>query len=120
NPTTMALTATATKQVRKEIIQFLGLDILRTKQIVHSVDREEIKFVVDVCDGNKEKKLTEYLKKLTGPGIIYFTSKKLADAWAEKIYLELGMKASSYHADLEADDKIKIQQQFLNNHLQVI
>lgn len=120
NPTTMALTATATKQVRKEIIQFLGLDILRTKQIVHSVDREEIKFVVEVCDGNKEEKLTEYLKKLTGPGIIYFTSKKLADAWAEKIYLELGMKASSYHADLEADDKIKIQQQFLNNHLQVI
>ena len=120
NPTTMALTATATKQVRKEIIHFLGLDLKRTKQIVQSVDREEIKFVVEVCDGNKEDKLTEYLQKLTGPGIVYFTSKKLADSWAEKINIELGLKASSYHSDLEADDKIKIQQQFLNNHLQII
>src|SRR5699024_4739204 len=31
-----------------------------------------------------------------------------------------GLKASSYHADLEADDKIKIQQQFLKNELQII
>lgn len=120
NPTTMALTATATKQVREEIIRFLGLDINYTKQIVHSVDREEIKFVVEICEGNKEDKLMEYLKKITGPGIVYFTSKKLADIWAEKINLELGMKASSYHGDIEADDKIKIQQQFLSNQLQVI
>lgn len=120
NPTTMALTATATKQVREEIIRFLGLDFQQTKQIIQSVDREEIKFVVEVCKGNKDEKLIQYINQLTGPGIIYFMSKSLADAWAEKINSEFGLKASSYHADLEADDKIKVQQQFLNNKLKII
>src|SRR5699024_11461411 len=119
-PTTMALTATATKQVREEIIQFLGLDFEQTHQIIKSVDREEIKFLVEICEGNKSEILTQYVTQLTGPGIIYFTSKKMADNWANKLIIELGIKASSYHSDLEADDKIKIQQQFLHNELQII
>ena len=119
-PTTMALTATATKQVREEIIQFLGLDFEQTHQIIKSVDREEIKFLVEICEGNKSEILTQYVTQLTGPGIIYFTSKKMADDWANKLIIELGIKASSYHSDLEADDKIKIQQQFLHNELQII
>lgn len=119
-PTTMALTATATKQVREEIIQFLGLNIEHTQQIIESVDRKEIKFIVEICENNKEKILAQYIKKLTGPGIIYFTSKKLADDWAIKLRNEFNIKASSYHSELEADDKIKIQQQFLKNDLQII
>ena len=119
-PTTMALTATATKQVRDEIIHFLGLEIKHTNQIIQSVDREEIKFIVEICEGNKNKILIQYLKKMTGPGIIYFTSRKMADDWANGLRNEYGLKASSYHSNLEADDKIKIQQQFLNNRLQII
>lgn len=120
SPTTMALTATATKQVREEIIQFLGLDFEQTHQIIKSADREEIKFLVEICKGNKSEILTQYITQLTGPGIIYFTSKKMADDWANKLTIEFGIKASSYHSDLEADDKVKIQQQFLHNELQVI
>lgn len=120
SPTTMALTATATKQVRDEIIHFLGLDIQHTNQIIESVDRKEIKFIVEICEGDKNEKLIHYLKKMKGAGIIYFTSKKMADNWAYGLSNEYGLKASSYHSDLEADDKIKIQQQFLNNDLQII
>ncbi|SHE42025.1 ATP-dependent DNA helicase RecQ [Atopostipes suicloacalis DSM 15692] len=120
SPTTMALTATATKQVRDEIIHFLGLDIKETNQIIESVDRKEIKFFVEICEGNKNEKLIEIVKKMTGAGIIYFTSKKMADEWANNLSNEYGLRASSYHSDLEADDKIKIQQQFLNNDLQII
>src|SRR5690625_301569 len=119
-PTTLALTATATKRVRDEIVHFLGLNKDKTHQIVQSVDREEIKFIVEICEGNKPEKLTHYLTQLTGPGIVYFTSKKLADAWAQKLRQEYQLKANSYHSDLEVDDKIKIQQQFLNNELQII
>src|SRR5699024_12026770 len=51
-PTTMALTATATKQVREEIIQFLGLNIEHTQQIIESVRSEERR-VGKYCRGRR-------------------------------------------------------------------
>lgn len=120
NPTTLALTATATAQVRQEIIGFLGLDEENVEQIIQSVDRPEIKFIVKHCNRDKDDHLLEYLKQLKGPGIIYFMSKKLADEWSEKLCVNEGISAASYHADIDSDDKSKIQQQFLMNELQVI
>lgn len=119
-PPTMALTATATTEVREEIMEFLSLDKEKTHQIVQSVDRPEIKFIVEHCQGDKDDRLKKYLKEIHGPGIIYFMSKKLADQWANQINEELDISAASYHSDVEADDKNKIQQQFLQNKLEVI
>lgn len=119
-PVTMALTATATAQVRNEIIEFLGLEKSDTSQVIESVDRAEIKYTVEMCEGNKEERLLEYVQAISGAGIIYFMSKKLADNWAEKLHNVYNISAESYHADIEADDKIKIQHQFLNNDLQII
>lgn len=120
NPPTMALTATATPEVRAEIIRFLNLDLNQTKQIIQSVDRPEIKFVVEHCHGDKNQRLISYLKQLKGPGIIYFMSKKLADQWADFLNKELDILTASYHSSIAADDKNKIQQQFLENKLTII
>lgn len=119
-PRTVALTATATKEVRDEIIQFLALNQERTHQIIKSVDRPEIKFVVEKCNGNKEDILKSYLHQLKGPGIIYFMSKKLADKWSEILNDTMDIRAASYHSDIDTNDKVKIQQQFLKNDLQII
>jgi ATP-dependent DNA helicase RecQ len=119
-PITMALTATATAQVRKEIIQFLGLELTTTNKIIQSVDRPEIKYVVEHCQGNKLEKILSYIEQIKGPGIIYFMSKKLADETAQILRTQHHIKAESYHSDIETDDKIKIQQQFLHNDFQVI
>lgn len=120
NPRTIALTATATNEVRDEIIQFLALTKENTQEIIKSVDRPEIKFIVEKCHGNKDNILRNYLRKLEGPGIIYFMSKKLADQWADLLNNSMNIQAASYHSDIDADDKVKIQQQFLKNDLQVI
>lgn len=120
NPPTMALTATATERVRNEIIDFLGLDKQTTKQIVQSVDRPEIKYIVERCEGNKFKKILYYAQQIKGPGIVYFTSKKLADETAAKLRIHHEIRAESYHSDIEVDDKIKIQQQFLDNAFQIV
>ncbi len=119
-PTTMALTATATPQVRNEIIEFLALNEEKTKQIIQPVDRAEIKYIVEHCAGNKTDKVVEYVLKLEGPGIVYFTSKKLADEMAQLLKTKHNIRAESYHSEITSDDKIKIQQQFLNNTIQVI
>lgn len=119
-PRTIALTATATKEVRDEIIHFLALDQEQTHEIVKSVDRPEIKFVVEKCNGNKDEILKNYLHQLKGPGIIYFMSKKLADKWSVILNETMGIRAASYHSDIDTNDKVKIQQQFLKNDLQVI
>lgn len=120
NPLTIALTATATAQVRAEIIEFLGLDKEHTTQIIESVNRSEIKYVVEICAGDKDNRLVNYVKSIQGAGIIYFMSKKLADHWAQKLRSDYNIRAESYHADIDADDKIKIQHQFLNNDIQLI
>lgn len=120
SPPTMALTATATAHVRSEIIQFLGLDANRTNQIIQSVDRTEIKYIVEHCRGDKLEKILAYIQNIQGPGIIYFMSKKLANQIAEILREQHNIKAESYHSDIEADDKVKIQQQFLQDELQVI
>lgn len=120
NPPTMALTATATARVREEIIEFLGLDMKRTTQIIQSVNRPEIKYIVEQCAGDKFEKILYYVQHIKGPGIIYFTSKKLADEIAERLRTEYHIRAESYHSEIEADDKIKIQQQFLNNEFQIV
>jgi len=120
NPTTLALTATATAQVRQEIINFLGLNHNETKQIIQSVDRPAIKYKVDYCEGDKLEKLLYYIQNTEGPGIIYFMSKKLADRTADYLSQEHQINTESYHADIDDDDKIKIQQQFLNNDIQII
>jgi len=120
NPTTLALTATATAQVRQEIIRFLGLDYDETKQIIQSVNRPAIKFKVEYCEGDKLEKLLYYIQNNEGPGIIYFMSKKLADRMTDYLSQKHQINAASYHADIDDDDKVKIQQQFLNNDIQII
>lgn len=119
-PRTMALTATATKEVRNEIIRFLSLDKNKTQKIIQSVDRPNIKFIVKQSFGDKDSLLETYLKRIKGPGIIYFMSKKLADRWSEKLNNELGILSASYHSEIEGEDKAKIQQQFLENEIKII
>lgn len=120
NPVTMALTATATNRVREEIKDSLKMDAEHTKEVIYSVNRDAIKLKVEICEGNKKEKLKEYVKKLQKPGIIYFSSKKMADEYAQELRSELGLLVESYHSDILTDDKIKIQQQFIENSIQIV
>ncbi|EDP67085.1 recS [Carnobacterium sp. AT7] len=119
-PLTMALTATATKQVREEILTSLQIDDENTKQIVYSVDRSNIAFSTINCERDKNQQLINHIQKLKKPGIIYFSSKKTADEIAELIRSKTGIVAESYHSDVAAEDKIKIQQQFVHDEIAII
>lgn len=119
NPLTMALTATAVKKVREEIIKQLDLTD-QVNEIIYSVNRPSIQLRVEECFGDKDERLIRRVEEFKGPGIIYFTSKKLADNMAAVIRSQTPYSAESYHSAIASEDKRRIQSQFLENRIQII
>ncbi|MBR8646080.1 hypothetical protein KEH51_25870 [[Brevibacterium] frigoritolerans] len=76
NPLTLALTATATDEVRRDIV--VKLNIGQAEEMVSSVDRENIAIIIERMFSYDEKlgRVLELVRKFTGSGIIYFSSKK--------------------------------------------
>lgn len=120
SPLTMALTATANQRVKDDIFAALQLIPEETTQIIHSVDRPNIALEVVECYKNKNEQLMDYVTKLEKPGIIYFSSRKLADEIAEMIRKMTPYSAESYHSEVESADRIRLQQQFIHNKIDII
>ncbi|MBL5779642.1 ATP-dependent DNA helicase RecQ [Bacillus sporothermodurans] len=120
NPTTLALTATATEDVRADIIKHLNLD--NVNQLIYSVDRPNIALVVEETTNYNDKvnKLLQFVKQLQKPGIIYFSSKRLTEEMAALLRNNGIAQTAAYHGGMDREQRILIQQQFLHNQLQVI
>lgn len=120
NPAVLALTATATKKILQDIIDSLGLS--DTALHFHSIDRPNIAIQVEEIDTLEEKKmrLLSYVKELQGPGIIYCSSRFWSEALAEGLRAEGVEGVSHYHGGMEQEERMLIQQQFINNQLRVI
>ncbi|MBC1473435.1 ATP-dependent DNA helicase RecQ [Listeria grandensis] len=120
SPVTLVLTATATKKVRMDIKTQLRLT--DCVDVIHSVDRPNIAMHVQKVETRLEKQ--EQLLRLTGmlrgPGIIYFSSKKLAERYAYEIAEQHGLRTAFYHGDMSGEDRVTIQQQFIQNQLHLI
>lgn len=120
NPLTLALTATAKLDVRKDIKKTLLIE--DAKEYIYSMDRPNIALQIEKIQDYPAKlnRLIELVDQLQGPGIIYFSSKKKADEIAA-IINEKGIgQAASYHAGLEQEMRILLQQQFLYNHINIM
>ncbi|WP_141433368.1 ATP-dependent DNA helicase RecQ [Bacillus sp. 03113] len=119
-PLTLALTATATPNVREDIVQSL---LLHTwKEYIFSVDRPNISISIETLSHHQEKmdRLIELVKQLKGPGIIYFSSKKLAELSADIIKEKTEQRVMPYHGGMDQESRILIQQQFIRGQLDLI
>ncbi|WP_156942430.1 RecQ family ATP-dependent DNA helicase [Alkalihalobacterium bogoriense] len=119
-PPCLALTATATKEIQQDIIAHLGL--YNEKKIIHSVDRKNIALLVEQCSSPIEKieRLTKYVNDLQGPGMVYFSSRQLAENMAEHLQQKGNQRIAYYHGGLRSEDRILIQQQFMNGQLDIV
>ncbi len=120
NPVTLALTATATKEVKEDIISTLALDVW--KEFIYSVDRANIAMTVEKIETQSEKneRLIELVSSLEGPGIVYFNSKKMCEQ-AVAMLKDRGIEdVMAYHAGMNQENRILIQQQFIHRQLRVI
>ena len=117
----LALTATATPQVEQDILE--ELQMTADSQVVRaSVDRPNIFLDVEKISSKdeKNKKLLEIVKKIQGPGLVYFSSKKTADQVSNYLKDETGLRVASYHADIDPTDRFVIQQQFLEGRIDLV
>ncbi|MBB1062757.1 RecQ family ATP-dependent DNA helicase [Limosilactobacillus fastidiosus] len=122
SPTTLLLTATATPEVRQDIIQKMGLENATVTQVIRSVNRPNIYYAVKrfLSAKEKEQSLIELVSRLAGPGIIYFASRKLASQFAEKLNKKTDKNVAAYHAGIAPLDRYRLQQQFMENQIQLI
>jgi ATP-dependent DNA helicase RecQ len=120
NPVTLALTATATAEVKADIKKSLG--ILDCSEFIYSVDRPNIALSVERLENFREKteRLVELAEILQGPGIIYFSSKKMAEQSAELLRDKGAKRVMAYHGGMDQESRILVQQQFIHGQLDLI
>ena len=119
---TLLLTATATKRVTQDILTKVGLPKEQVTIIRQSVNRANLFLAVQELENSlaKQTYLQATLPKLGGPGVIYFSSRKQADAMARWLTTVSDLRVAAYHAGLEAVERFRIQNQFMQNELDVI
>lgn len=116
----MALTATADRITRTDILQLLGLR--NPRQFVSSFDRPNLSLTVKSGLNKKEKlrDMASFLEKHPNEtGIVYCTSRANTEVIAQAL-TQLGIKAGCYHAGMSSSDRSKVQDAFLNDNIQVV
>ena len=121
-PPTLLLTATATPRVQADIIAKMGLLADEVTVIRRSVNRANIFLAAEELASPDEKatRLLQLVKELSGAGIIYFASRRLATATADWLQKQSGLAVAAYHAGMPAADRFRVQQQFMADDLQLI
>lgn len=108
----MALTATATMQVRAEIIE--RLELADPAQFVAGFDRSNIRYLVQ-SKLDAKRQLLDFLSGHRGDaGIVYCMSRKKTEATASWLAAE-GFDALPYHAGLSAAIRSEHQRRFLRD-----
>jgi len=109
----MALTATATPKVKSDIMKNLGMnDVI---PFVSSFNRTNLYYEVRPKINKEQtvKEIVQIIKKMPGEsGIIYVQSRKSTEEIAEILQVN-GIKATPYHAGLDAKTRSKAQDDFL-------
>ena len=115
----IALTATATPKVQQDIqrnLQMEEADLFKS-----SFNRTNLYYEIRPKLKNETKKqIIKYIKSQKGKsGIIYCLSRKKVEEIAELLKVN-GIKAAPYHAGLDQSVRIKNQDDFLNEEVDVI
>ncbi len=113
----IALTATADRVIRKDILR--QLDIPEEHQFITSFDRPNLSLSVYSGQKRLEQILRFLSKRKNQPGIIYCLSRKTTENVASRLQ-DRGYRAAYYHAGMANDERSKIQDAFIRDRIQII
>ncbi len=111
-PRTVALTATATPEVREDIVRSL---LMKDPQVfVAGFDRHNLFLeVVNVANDVQRKDACMRLVEEGGSGIIYCATRRAADTM-HRALTERGHPSTLYHAGMEEEARRKAQDEFMS------
>ncbi|CAG5071880.1 ATP-dependent DNA helicase RecQ [Dyadobacter sp. CECT 9623] len=113
----IALTATADRVTRRDILKQLRIETAQT--FLTSFDRPNLS--LNVLPGRKRiQQIQDFIsRRQNQAGIIYCLSRKSTETVAASLK-KAGLKAEHYHAGLPAEQRSRVQEAFLRDDLQVI
>jgi len=116
----IALTATADKTTRRDILSQLSLDGART--YISSFDRPNIR--LEVMHGLKKKdKIKEIVKfiqkRKDESGIIYCLSRKSTEEVSRMLRFH-GIESEFYHAGMDTSERNRVQEKFIRDDVKII
>ena len=119
-PRVIALTATATPEVRVDIAEQLGLEAQGVH--VHGFARPNLTLSMVAASRrrDKEKKLVELVRmRAGGTALVYAATRKNTERYAGALS-EAGMSVGVYHAGLSDHDRGRCQDAFMDGQLDAI
>jgi ATP-dependent DNA helicase RecQ len=121
NPTTVALTATATPEVQNDIVKQLGLKSGEVRLFHEGINRPNLHLEVATVWGEEEKleNIIEMHKEVPGNGIVYFSLIKSLDMCSERLRQQK-IKHLCYHGDLETTSRKRIQETFMQGENKLV
>jgi ATP-dependent DNA helicase RecQ len=112
----LALTASATEEVQKDI----GEKLHFKKQLIfrQSFERKNLSYSAFNVD-TRQHKLIDILTKVQGTGIVYCRSRKRTVEIAQLLQMH-GLTAHAYHAGLTSADRAQRQQDWIENKVRIM
>ncbi|QRR02873.1 RecQ family ATP-dependent DNA helicase [Dyadobacter sandarakinus] len=112
----MALTATATEEVRTDILD--KLEMRNARVFKQSFARANLSYSA-FQEENKERKLIQILKNVSGTAIVYVRTRKRTKDLADWLNRQ-GISAAAYHAGLPFRERSDRQSAWISNKLRVM
>ncbi|RKS45170.1 ATP-dependent DNA helicase RecQ [Gillisia mitskevichiae] len=114
----IGLTATATPKVQEDILKNLGITDAKTFKA--SFNRPNLYYEIRPKTKNVDSDIIRFVKQNDGKsGIIYCLSRKRVEELAQALQVN-GIKAVPYHAGLDAKTRIKHQDMFIMEDIDVV
>src|SRR3954462_5286986 len=119
SPTTIALTATATPDVRRDIISQLALKNPET--IITGFDRPNLTYYVVPAknDAEKEAHLVDILRTREGLAVVYAATRRAVDQLVA-VLERAKIRAAGYHAGLDDARRHEVQDAFMTEKVRAI
>jgi len=112
----MALTATATPEVRSDIIG--ALDLKDPNVISRGFNRPNLQWWV-IEEEQKKRRLLEILKRASGSGLIYAGTRAACEQLSEWL-TKKGWHCEPYHAGLTSEQREDIQNRWIDSRLPLV
>lgn len=123
DPTTLALTATATPDVQADIVRQLGLGS-DTVTFHEGIDRPNLNLDVQEVWGDDDKlqhiiQIRDLHAASTGSGIVYFTLIRTLERFSDLLRQDR-VPHVCYHGDLDRQQRRRIQNEFMDGHCPLV